>query len=90
MNNLVSIVTDIAAGLAFIPSRLAVPFLRLGRLTRLRSLTRGHIPVSTRFDGPVRAVPRASVTLGEHCRLGRDVLFETPGDGRIDIAVPAR
>lgn len=90
MSKLVSIVADMAVGLAFIPSRLAIPFLRLGRLTRLRSLTRGHIPVSTQFDGPVRAVPRASVTLGQHCRLGRDVLFETPGDGRIDIGANVR
>ena len=68
----------------------AAPLVRLARLARLRALTCGSISVTTQFDGPARAVRGARLHLGEHCRLGREVLFETPGEGRIDIGANVR
>lgn len=42
-------------------------------------------PASTQFDGPVRIVGSGNVKLGEYCRLGREVMFETHGNARIEI-----
>lgn len=58
---------------------------RLLHLARLRSLISGHVPVTTQFDGTVRAEPGSRVFLGGHCRLGRDVFLETHGGGQIRL-----
>lgn len=68
----------------------AASFQRFLFLSQLRASARGRIPVTTQFDGPARAVKGAQVFLGEHCRLGRDVQFETPAEGRIDIGANVR
>jgi len=86
----VSAAAGFSAALMAVLRPLATPLLRLSRLARLRSLVRGVVPVTTQFDGPARAVKGARVHLGEHCRLGRDVLLETPGQGRIDIGSHVR
>jgi acetyltransferase-like isoleucine patch superfamily enzyme len=53
---------------------------RLWRLASLRArLKDGAIPTTTQFDGPVQTAGGVRLTLGAHCRLGRDVFFETPG-----------
>ena len=81
---------NIGGGILSVLSTIVNPAVRLFRVARLRAAVRGEIPVSTQFDGPARAVKGARVFLGEHCRLGRDVLFETPGEGRIDIGAHVR
>ena len=79
----------LAAGIAVIDKALRL-ISRFLSLVHLRSVTNGRIPISTQFDGPVHAVSRANVTLGEHCRLGRNTFFETPGEGRITIGSHVR
>jgi acetyltransferase-like isoleucine patch superfamily enzyme len=59
--------------------------LRLWRLASLRARAQGPIPVSTQFDGPIRTAGRPRLELGEHCRLGAAVFFETGGQGRIRL-----
>lgn len=54
-------------------------------LAGLRSSCHGHIPASTQFDGPVRLIGNGKLRIGECCRLGRNVLFETNGDAEIVI-----
>lgn len=66
------------------------PVLRLWRLASTRSQTVGRVPVSTQFDGPVRVVGTGKLGLGESCRLGRDVLFETSGVGEITLGQRVR
>lgn len=63
---------------------LALP-VRLYRLAHLRVLAVGPIPPTTQFDGHIRVYGRPKLSLGEHCRLGREVFFETVGEGRIEI-----
>lgn len=63
---------------------------RLIWLARLRAITTGAIPITTQFDGPVHALPGARVSLGEHCRLGRGVFFETPREGVITLGAHVR
>lgn len=58
---------------------IASPFARLLRLAGLRWRTRGGVPVTTQFDGPVHASGKLSLNCGEHCRLGRGVFLETVG-----------
>lgn len=83
-----TLVSPIAAIIA-LGMRISRPALsllvRLWRLARLRSLAQGRIPATTQFDGPVHACGRSRITLGEYCRLGRDVFFETAGAGRIEL-----
>ena len=64
--------------------------MRLARLASLRSRVQGAVPVTTQFDGPVSTAGRPEVHLGNHCRLGRDVFFETGGSGSITIGEHAR
>lgn len=72
-----------AAALAIrILERGARPWLRLWRLVRLQARVDGAVPVTTQFDGPVETGGRTRLELGEHCRLGRNVFFET-GDGGV-------
>jgi acetyltransferase-like isoleucine patch superfamily enzyme len=67
---------------------LAKPFggvpLRAIYLSKLRS-RKGKVPASTQFDGPVRLIGSGHLTLGEYCRLGSGVQFETEGEGEIII-----
>ena len=68
---------------------LSSPVFRLARLTRLRSRSAGHVPVTTQFDGPLCLPGRVELTLGEHCRLGRGVQLETCG-GKIALGSHTR
>lgn len=61
------------------------PVVRLWRLASLRSQTRGSIPVSTQFDGPITARGGGDVCLGAHCRLGSNVHFDTGDTGRVRL-----
>lgn len=64
------------------PARLSD---RVLYVARLRAVTRGKIPITTQFDGPAYATYGAKVYLGEHCRLGRGVFFETYRSGQIEV-----
>ena len=63
---------------------------RLGRLGSLRAHSRGHVPVSTQFDGGVTAVGGGTLRLGERCRLGQGVLFDTAESGAITLGSRVR
>jgi acetyltransferase-like isoleucine patch superfamily enzyme len=58
---------------------------RIWRLARFRSRASGTIPFSTQVDGAIHVSGRPRVKLGSHCRLGRDVFFETVGEGSVVI-----
>lgn len=82
----------VTGGLALVLARVvrvmhvpARPCARLWRLALLRARCDGRIPLSTQFDGPVTAVGDGSLKLGESCRLGRDVHFDTAGAGEISL-----
>jgi len=64
---------------------LTMPAQRLIRLARLRAYVKGHVPASTQFDGPVRALQGSRVDIGARCRLGRNVFFETSSAGHITL-----
>lgn len=63
---------------------------RLLRLARFRSRASGRIPFSTQLDGAVHVAGRPRVDLGERCRLGRDVFFETVGEGTVVLGEHVR
>jgi acetyltransferase-like isoleucine patch superfamily enzyme len=73
-------------GLVLVGTRtIANPLRRLWRLAALRSQARGTVPVTTQFDGPVEAIGSGVLELGDGCRLGRGVQFDTGVSGRISI-----
>jgi acetyltransferase-like isoleucine patch superfamily enzyme len=63
---------------------------RFWRLISLRAQAVGHIPATTQFDGPVHAINRPKITMGDQCRIGRNVQFETSGHGEIKIGSRVR
>lgn len=65
-------------------------FLRAYYLAGLRMRCSGKIPASTQFDGPVELLGTGRLVLGEYCRLGRGVVFETQGNGEIVIGSNVR
>jgi acetyltransferase-like isoleucine patch superfamily enzyme len=69
--------------------RIAKPFasliLRTCYLAGLRMQCTGKIPASTQFDGRVDLIGTGRLFIGEQCRFGRGVIFETQGDGEIVI-----
>ena len=83
----------LAHGLAFAVGCTQVaqrPIARLWRLSVLRAHTRGEIPVSTHFDGPVTAFGTGTVRMGVNCRLGRGVQFDTADSGEITLGQHVR
>lgn len=66
------------------------PTVRLWRLAWLRAQIRGHVPVSTQFDGPVTASGKGRLRVGVRCRLGRDVHFDTGDMGHITLGQRVR
>ncbi len=89
MKRYVLSLVNLTATLLALCWRILSPLVRgIGRfnnLVLLRSRCRGTIPVSTQFDGPVRTSGSPRVSIGEHCRLGREVFFETGEGGEIRI-----
>lgn len=65
--------------------KLLKPFIRFVRLVRIQSMVSEPIPVTTQFDGPQSFSGLTNLKLGDHCRLGSDVYFETAGSARIEI-----
>jgi len=94
MNAGVQLVIEAITGPLAIARRVARPFAsparRIWRLAGLRSRVSGRIPVSTQFDGPVHSHPGTRLDLGEHCRIGRDVFFESRDRGRITLGSHVR
>lgn len=90
-------VAVLASAIAWLPSSMIrvvrTPsgwVARLWRLATLRAHSRGEVPVSTQFDGPVMAVGGGTLRLGERCRLGRGVLFDTAESGAITVGAHVR
>ena len=78
---------------ALMAKGVRVPFklgLRLWRLTLLRAQARGQIPVSTQFDGSVTSSGTGTLRVGESCRLGRGVHFDTAESGLITLGKRVR
>lgn len=80
-DGLTRILTLVARGIR-IPLK---PCVRLWRLASLRAQAREKVPVSTQFDGPVTASGTGSLWVGEQCRLGRNVHFDTADAGHITL-----
>ncbi len=72
-------------GLVRLADPIARLILRAWWLSGLRHRCQIKIPSSTQLEGAVQIVGTGNLTLGEYCRLGRNVLFETNGNGRIVI-----
>lgn len=87
-------VADAAATIVAAVLRLCGPVTRGGmrfvHLAGLRSRSRGRVPVTTQFDGPVSTAGSPRLDLGQHCRFGRSVFLETGGSGAIIIGDHAR
>jgi len=85
---LMAVVKGLSTILAIV-FRLYRPFSglinRLIYLSKAQSKVNFSIPVSTQFDGDLQIIGTGKVTWGEHCRFGKDVLFETQGDGVIEL-----
>lgn len=93
MSPLVASIAGVAAsalaGVIRIVGPAARAWFRLWRLASLRA--RGaRAPVTTQFDGPVRTAGRVRLLLGERCRLGHGVFFETSGPGSITLGRDVR
>lgn len=71
-------------------TQVTQPMVRFWRLASLKSRIAGVVPASTQFDGPVRTSGCVRLHLGDHCRIGRDVFFETPCEGAITIGANTR
>lgn len=82
-------VTDaVAHFLAMLAKGFRVPLkpcTRMWRLASLRAYAGVQAPVSTQFDGPVTVSGTGNLRLGEQCRLGRDVHFDTADAGQITL-----
>lgn len=84
---------DALAAAASAPALLAAPwrlFARARRLAGLRHRLRHPVPASTQFDGEQRVAGSGDVRLGDYCRLGPALLFETRERGRIAIGSHVR
>jgi len=68
---------------------LLSPVLRLWHLAWLTSRVEGVVDVTTELDGPVRCPKRVVLNIAPHCRLGRDVFFDTNG-GSISLGQHVR
>jgi len=87
---LISVLADGASVLVRLLRPLGKLLVRFGRLACLRSGVCGTVAVSTQFDGPVHTSGETNLCVGEHCRLGRDVYFETQEQGQIRIGSHVR
>lgn len=59
--------------------------IRAYYLSGLRQVSSGSIPASTQLDGAVYLLGSGNLDLGEYCRIGRNVVFETDGNAKIVI-----
>ena len=85
LSRLASLLADALKPIATLLRRSSRPLVRLWRLASLRSQTKGCIPVTTQFDGPVTAIGSGEIRLGAHCRLGSAVHFDTGGAGILTL-----
>lgn len=78
-------VAKLAAPLMRCAAGLMSPLVRFWRLSWLVAWSTGNIPANTQFDGPTRLPKRIALTMGAHCRLGRDVFLDTNEAGVISL-----
>lgn len=84
------LVAKLAAPLMRGATGLIRPVVRFWRLSWLIAWSTGNIPASTQFDGPTRLPKRIALTVGAHCRLGRDVFLDTNDAGIISLGQHVR
>lgn len=65
-------------------------FLRVYFLSGFRLSCNGSIPASTQFDGVSHLIGTKRLVLGDYCRIGKNVLFETEGNGEIVVGSNVR
>lgn len=80
--NAVSIITARVLRL-FYP--LYTKISRLWHLTLLRSKVVNAIPNTTQLDGCIHVIGTGKIKLGEHCRIGNNVILETQENGTITL-----
>ncbi|MEJ1472109.1 MAG: acyltransferase [Candidatus Sedimenticola sp. (ex Thyasira tokunagai)] len=94
MNNLLQILVSSGASvLAFFLATFAPASKRAARffyLAKIRAAVQGAVPVTTQFDGAVRAQSGCRLKMGAHCRLGCSVFFETAQNGSITLGSHVR
>jgi len=90
VHELVEWVADLFAPLVRAGAYALQPMPRMWRLVALRAWCMGAVPASTQFDGPVRVPKLIALQLGTHCRLGREVFFDTNEGGRIAVGSHVR
>lgn len=90
VHGLVEWIADLIAPLVRVGAHALQPMLRMWRLVALRAWCIGAVPASTQFDGPVRVPKRIALQLDAHCRLGREVFFDTNEGGRIAVGQHVR
>ena len=81
---IISPVADVLAVIIKYSRMILSPLVRLWKRARLRSLSKGHIPASTSFSWGGAGRP-FNLELGNNCRIGDDVYFETAGKGFIKL-----
>jgi len=89
-HGLVEWVADMFAPLVRAGTHALQPIPRMWRLVAIRAWCIGTVPASTQFDGPVRVTKRIALQLGAHCRLGREVFFDTNEGGHIAVGQHVR
>lgn len=87
---LVAVVTRPLVWLFRLLTPLAPAWTRFMGLARLQTALQTTVPASTQLDGQVHVLGTGMVQLGEACRLGRHVLFETQEAGRIRLGSHVR
>lgn len=82
-------IAGVAANVVAMLLRLFQPFthqiLRFWRLAKLKSQSACPVPNTTQLDGKVSVLGTGQLVLGEYCRIGPDVVFETQQSGKITL-----
>lgn len=87
-------IAGVAANVLAMLLRLLRPLmnkiLRLWRLANLKSQSAFTVPNTTQLDGKVSVLGTGQIVLGEYCRIGPDVVFETQQSGKITLGKHVR
>lgn len=83
---LINVIVDMFAVIYSLTDKFRALISRLLSLSYARSrIKQGSIPLTTQFDGKIVIVKGSSLNVGEHCRLGSNVFFETDSAGKIRL-----
>jgi len=90
---IIKLLNTLSIGLAYVIeffNPLIGRVLQLWWVTQMRSRVINSIPNSTQLDGRIHVIGTGNIKLGEHCRIGDNVILETEGDGVITIGSNVR